>query len=76
MYIRMILIMKVLHTNKNGPSYEEPFHIKPLQCPCECFTTARMPIPLGLDFYIILYAVLATIALAISRVTGRSKYIP
>lgn len=50
--------MKVLHTNKNGPSYEEPFHIKPLQCPCECFTTARMPIPLGLDLYIILYVVL------------------
>lgn len=50
--------MKVLHTNKNGPSYEEPFYIKPLQCPCECFTTTRMPIPLGLDLYIILYIIL------------------
>ena len=44
--------------NKNGPSYEEPFYIKPLQCPCERFTTTRMPIPLGLDLYINLYIIL------------------
>lgn len=70
--------MKVLHTNKNGPSYEEPFLIYPLQSPCECFATARMPIPLGWTFYFVCSlgaTVFAIIAFAISRVTGRSKYI-
>ena len=74
----MIFIMKFSYIYKNGPSLEEPFHIKPLQCPCECFTTARMPIPLGWTVYLVCSfgaTVFTIIAFAISRVTGRSKYI-
>ena len=95
--------MKVLHTNKNGPSYEEPDQSdshyesfayqqkRPLirgAVPYKTLTVSMRvlhhsshayPIRPGLLYYFVCCfgaTVLATIALAMSRVTGRSKYIP